>query len=60
MSINEEKFNQILGKSLVSKFVDNKNLSINDNIHGSAQNLSGGQIQRILIAGEHYISSQKY
>ena len=34
---NEEKFNQILGKSLVSKFVDNKNLSINDNIHGSTQ-----------------------
>ena len=51
---NEEKFNQILGKSLVSKFVDNKNLSINDNIHGSAQNLSGGQIQRILIARALY------
>ena len=51
---NEEKFNQILGKSLVSKFVDNKYLSINDNIHGSAQNLSGGQIQRILIARALY------
>ncbi len=51
---DQKKLDEILEKSLVSKFVDNKNLSINDNIHGSTQNLSGGQIQRILIARALY------
>ena len=53
-SYDQKKLDEILEKSLVSNFVDNKNLSINDNIHGSAQNLSGGQIQRILIARALY------
>jgi len=51
---DKEKLIEILDKSLVSKFVDNKDISINDKIHGSAQNLSGGQIQRILIARALY------
>lgn len=51
---DKEIFNKILDKSLVSNFVDSKNLTINDKIHGTGQNLSGGQIQRILIARALY------
>ena len=49
-----KKFDEILNISLVSNFVDDKTLSINDKIHGSSLNLSGGQIQRILIARALY------
>ena len=51
---DKELLNKILDKSLVSNFVDNKNLTINDIIHVSGQNLSGGQIQKILIARALY------
>jgi ABC-type bacteriocin/lantibiotic exporter with double-glycine peptidase domain len=51
---DKEIFNKILDKSLVSNFVDSKNLTINDKIHGTGQNLSGGQIQRLLIARALY------
>ena len=49
-----KKFDEILNISLVSNFVDDKTLSVNDKIHGSSLNLSGGQIQRILIARALY------
>lgn len=51
---DKESFNKILDISLVSNFVDSQNLSINEKIHGSGQNLSGGQLQRILIARALY------
>ena len=51
---NMDTFKETLEMSLVSKFLDNKFLSKNDKIHGSAQNLSGGQVQRILIARALY------
>jgi hypothetical protein len=35
---DKEIFNKILDKSLVSNFVDSKNLTINDKINGTGQN----------------------
>ncbi|OUX37089.1 MAG: hypothetical protein CBE33_04075 [Candidatus Pelagibacter sp. TMED273] len=51
---DKEKFNDVLKKSHVDDFVNSKNNSPNDQIHGSGLNLSGGQLQRILIARALY------